>query len=123
MELYVFRDLYDPKDLAELKELLLIRHNGQFGSFWLKNEYEWLALHINNEKANLTLTGANLKDDPLLSRNLDFTGTEDDTVDFVIDNYQLDNFPADTVIPLAIAQAAFEEYFLTGELSKSIDWR
>ena len=103
-----------------LREALNYREDSKFGAFWLISDEPILALFINNNYACLYYMPSSGNDK--WSKNSDFSGNEEDTIDFLIENYQQDDISAEVVISTDRAIEAFIHYYKTSELSSHIGW-
>ncbi len=119
MKLQVFQDIYSPSSENELRKLLKQRHEDIYGAFWLIEEEPTMALFINREKAVLYFRPLDGEDIWATNPDLDDSET---SIGFLIENYQLDDFPLEMVIDADKAVEAFVQYFKKGELQSSIHW-
>jgi hypothetical protein len=97
----------------------------RFNQLWLDTEDEGLVLGVLANGAHAWLMYLRHKDgDPgLVSRNPDYTGPEDDTMEFELSNGQVDAYPVAWTLPLEQALAACEYFFETcGGRSPDILW-
>jgi hypothetical protein len=123
MKLKIFNKTQTVGSLAELRSLLETRHNGKYGAFWLSkatNGLPALGMFINADRACMFFF--RFEGDSgfhTLGENPD---DFDHTEDFVIDNFQLDQYPRAMVVRTSDALRAFEEFFTTADLPASVRW-
>ncbi len=100
-------------------------HGRQFSELWLEagDTGPFLGALVNGDAALLIYLRNNEGDPGFSSRNPHFSGSEDELIEFVLDNGQQDEHPAAWVVPLDEAQRACE-YFLQsgGERAPEIVW-
>ena len=120
MKLQLFLKEVDLISEHDLREKLEHREKGVFGAFWLIDNEPTMSLFINNENACLYYMPGTEEDK--WSFNPEFKGNEDDTIDFLIENYQLDEISKTTVIPTKQAIDAFVYFYNTKKLSTAITW-
>jgi hypothetical protein len=123
VQLSVFRTEYQVHSLEHLRSLLGYRHKDKYGAFWLAKGERGepaLALFINGDQACMFYireecdTGFH----SLGAEPENFT----DEVDFVIDNYQLDQYPRAMVVPASQGIKAIEEFFETATMPTAVRW-
>ena len=56
------------------------------------------------------------------SRNLDYAGPEDATIDYVLSNGQRDEYPASWALPLRVVERALAHFRKTGERAPFVEW-
>ena len=123
MHLSVFLEHHEVESVAVLRTLLVRRHKGKYGAFWLSKTRDGcpaLALFINEEQACLFYIPE--EGDPGIRSLGSVPDNFNYQIDFLIDNYQLDQYPLAMVIPTAKALTAFEEFFSNAALPASISW-
>lgn len=120
MKLQIFLEEREITSESMLRKELENRKDGKYGAFWLVDESPKLALFINNESACLYYMPEN--SDDKWSKNPEFTGKEEDTLDFLIENYQLDDMPLEFVIPTKQAIEAFVYFYKNHDLSSELQW-
>ena len=121
MKLQIFENEKEIKSEEMLRAELLYRHES-YGAFWLVIDEPSMGLFINNNLACLFYAGDTEGGDTCCSVNREFAGNEDDTVDFLLENYQLDEISETTVISMEQAVNAFVSFYNTGKLSSDIAW-
>jgi len=120
MKLQLFLKEIDLLSEKHLKEQLKHREKGEFGAFWLIDKKPIMALFINGKKSCLFYMPET--EENQWSYNLNFKGEDDDTVDFLIENYQLDEINENVGISTDQAIDAFIYFYNTKKLSTKISW-
>jgi len=123
MDLAVFQDHHQVESLEELRSFLGNRRENKYGAFTLceeRNGWPALQIFINGDLACMWYwLGEGMAGYHSLGPDSKIL---DETQEFVIDNYQMDEYPKATVIPVPQAIAGFEEFFQTRTLPKAVDW-
>ena len=120
MKLQVFLEEKEIASEERLREELKHRKDDGFGAFWLIEDNPILALFINRENACLYYMPET--EDDSWSKNKEPQKIEMDTVDFMIENYQVDEISKDVVISTSDAIEAFIYYYQNKKLSDAIEW-
>ena len=121
MKLSVFRDSYEIETVADLRSHLSFRHDEHYASFWLSTDSETdpsLGIFINRDRAVAFYFRES--GDPGYYSNGPDTG--DETVDFLIDNFQRDRYPTHMVVSTADAFLAMEQFLESRQLPDAIRW-
>jgi hypothetical protein len=122
MKLHVFDKEFEVNDIQQLRRHLEFRYQGKYGAFWLEADNgESLAIFINVVNACMFYIKEE-GDSGLSSLSHIYADNFDDTREFIIDNYQRDEYPLAMVIPLNEALEEFEGFFKTGQLPRLINW-
>lgn len=104
----------------ELELNLEHRFKEKFVAFWLERPNQnSMALFINGEHSCMFFIRE--PGDPgfhSISENPNW----DETLEFVIDNYQLDEYPLAMVVPTKDAKKELIEFYKTGNFGKYVDW-
>ena len=123
MPLQVFGETRLVRSLDQLRSALKHRHAGRFGAFWLTDaEGHMLGLFIRDQVASLYFMPEDGTED-LWSHSPSFTGANDAQVEFILENFQPDLLPADSVVSLEDGEAAFEAFFSSGWPVTRIEWK
>ena len=120
MKVQVFLEQKEVVSESNLREVLNYRKDGKYGAFWLVEDMPILALFINGEYSCLYYRPGSEEDK--WSKNTTFYGDENDTIDFLIENYQCDDLPKEFVIPIKDGLEAFIYYYKSQSLSNKICW-
>ena len=123
MQLKVFEMKHSVNSVRELRELITHRYNELYGAFWLSSGDETrpsLSVYCNGDRA-CAFYFRESGDSGYYSVGSD-VGNDSDLVGFVIDNYQLDEYPMEWVVPLSDAVLALEEFLESESLPSAIDW-
>jgi len=56
------------------------------------------------------------------SRNPDYAGPADATIDYLLSNGQRDEYPASWALPLEVVERALEHFVATGEQAPFVKW-
>ena len=121
MKLSVFRDHHEIKTAAELRSLLSFRHDEHYASFWLSTDSDAepsLGVFINRDQA-VAFFHRGSGDAGYYS---DGTNTDGETLDFLIDNFQRDQYPASMIVSATDALLAMEQFLEAQQLPKAIRW-
>jgi hypothetical protein len=120
MKLRVFKEEFSVESLGSLRAHFPKRFQGSFGCFWLDHDNGTsMAMLVRDDKAHLTFFSgpSRLVFEPKRS-----SIESDELIIFRVDNHEEAEIGADSVLPEPVARAAFEEYFATGAIPKSIEW-
>jgi hypothetical protein len=108
--------------VEQLRQRLKAVRATQFSEVWLRRaDATSLAILVNRRSAWLTY----FRDDggqSFSSRNADYAGPDDATMEFLLSNGQMDEYPVAYTIPTSEALRAAEHYFRTGERSPRVTW-
>ena len=119
VKLQVFLDTHEIQDEDELRQHLEFR-KGNWGAFW------WVE-DDSTPVMGLFLNGGDgcVYEDRTCewSSNPDRADDFESTVEFMIENGQVDDFPACSVIPASAAVEAFIDFYRTGRRSDAISWQ
>ena len=121
MRLSVFRDHHEIETVAELRTHLSFRHDKHYASFWLSTDSETapsLGVFINCDRA-VAFYFRESGDSGYYSDGPD---AGDDTVDFLIENFQRDHYPTHMVVSAPVAFLAMEQFFESQRLPDAIQW-
>ena len=121
MKLSVFRDHYEIETVAQLRLHLSFRHDDHYASFWLATASETdpsIAVFINRDRA-VAFYFRESGDSGYYSDGVD---ESDETVDFLINNFQCDYYPTSMVVSAADAFLAMEQFLGSQQLPSAIKW-
>jgi hypothetical protein len=122
MKLQIFDKEFKVNDIEELRKHLKFRYKEKYGTFWLEADNgESLAIFINGMNACMFYI-KEIDDSGLSSLNQIRADNFEETMEFIIDNYQMDEYPLAMVIPITKALEEFEGFFKTGKLPRIITW-
>lgn len=121
MKIQVFENEYELKDEVELRQHLRYRYKEVYGAFWLCREEPELSLFINDDKAWLYYIPSN-SEGMMSSVNPESSVSEEDEIDFYIENYQLDSVSESSVVSLESGIRAFVHFYKYGEIGDQVLW-
>ncbi len=114
---------YPIAGLDRLRERFDSIREREFAEVWLnKADGKALALLKNQDRAWLLFLRHQEGDSGFSSRNPDYTGPEDATLEFLLSNGQMDEYPAAWCLPLEETLRALEHFYLHGEKAPWIHW-
>ncbi len=120
VRLQYLREFCEPTSIEELRTLVHdLRRGRERAAFWLwEDDRPVLGLFLSGDNAALfyepTLTW---------SKATEYYGDPEATIQFELENGQLDDIPLDAVVPAELGIAAFLDYFERGRPSNKVEWQ
>jgi hypothetical protein len=120
MRLQYFQEFFEPSSIEEVRFLLHdLSSRRARTAFWLwEDNRPVLGLFLNGNNAILCY-------EPTLawSKATGYEGDPEATMQFELENGQLDDLPQDSVVSFELGIAAVLDYFEHGRLSDNIEWQ
>jgi hypothetical protein len=118
-----FLEPHEVTTLEELRTFLVLRREGKYGAFSLserRDSWPVLLLYINGELACMFFFRH--EGDPGFHSLGEDSDNFEEMQEFVIENYQMDQYCRAMVVSRSEAVAAFEEFFQTRRQPAAVRW-
>jgi len=116
-----YRDL-DPEQLIYLYQNFAQAKNTQSAEIWYEaKEDEFLVVLINGDRATLMYL-ENDEDSGIYSYDLTYVGAEEATLDFTLNNGEINQIPVSWTLPASNVILAVEYFLQTGAIPSWITW-